>query len=73
MKALKIALFGLAVAVGGVLGATTGVEETAAIPCCSSCLPTYDRCVTGCAGSASCLATCESRLASCENNCSDGC
>ncbi|WNG61117.1 hypothetical protein F0U59_45225 [Archangium gephyra] len=73
MKALKIALFGFAVAVGGVLGATTGVEETAAMPCCSSCMPAYNRCMTGCGSDTLCQTRCEDRLYSCEGYCSESC
>ncbi len=73
MKALKIALFGFAVAVGGVLGATTGVEETTAAPCCSSCYPAYTRCMNGCAGDYECQINCEERYYGCDSYCSPSC
>ncbi|MCY1081894.1 hypothetical protein [Archangium lansingense] len=73
MKGLKIALFGLAVAVGGVLGATTGVEETAAAPCCSSCDPAYTRCINGCGGDINCELSCEAKWDRCTGYCSSSC
>lgn len=71
-KALTIALFGMAVAVGGVLGATTGAEETTAMPCCSSCEENYTYCIETCTDSTSC-ATCETNYNKCSRYCSFSC
>ncbi len=73
MKALKIALFGLSVAVGGVLGATTGGEETGAAICCSRCLPNYNTCASRCGGNTDCLTSCDETYMACSDSCTFSC
>ncbi|WP_395826023.1 hypothetical protein [Archangium minus] len=72
-KALTIALFGMAVAVGGVLGATTGAEETTAAPCCSTCEEGYTYCLEDCAGDSTCESACTSNYRRCSRICSFSC
>ncbi len=73
MKALKIALFGKAVAVGGVLGATTGSEDTGAAICCSRCYPNLKTCMNNCAGNIDCQMLCDERYMMCNDSCSPSC
>ncbi|WNG38633.1 hypothetical protein F0U60_37030 [Archangium minus] len=72
-KALTIALFGMAVAVGGVLGATTGAQETTAMPCCSTCEENYMSCLNECGGDATCANACDAPYYKCSRYCSFSC
>jgi hypothetical protein len=72
-KIWKIGLFALAVATGAVLGATTGSEETSAMPCCSSCDSSYTRCMQGCGSNATCQDNCLYKWESCSGYCSFSC
>lgn len=72
-KIWKIGLFAAAMAVGAVLGATTGSEETAAMPCCSSCDYAYNRCMTSCGTNTTCQDSCMTKWESCTGYCSESC
>lgn len=75
MKNLKMRLSAVALSVAAMLalGALAGLDQAAALPCCSSCEPVYWACIDGCGGNPTCEANCEVRLLRCESRCSFGC
>jgi hypothetical protein len=74
MKTLKIGLIGFVLGAAVAVGtATVGSEETAAIPCCSSCDGTYNSCISNCGSDVTCQTNCETKYDKCSALCSSSC
>ena len=68
-KTLMMGLLGVLLGAGAAVATvTTGAEEAAAAPCCSSC-PSLQECIAECGGNT----TCESFCRTCVRICSPSC